>query len=358
MNTIEALRPVTRLFQLFALSSTQLCALKCISLQRLIKHYPLLLIAIRLIIFCYISTKYELSPTEDKIHSFMDVVAISIAYFLEIIILIEVFAKTSQEEAFMENFLEIDNILTQHFGINLKMNKLRTSTVKQLIIWIWIVAIDSSYRLLKRYNTQYFGQELIWTLSFFTASLTYFQITVWADLIRYRLRIVARLIHELGCDQIDHSENIEDNILQKTAASESGSHINCLDRIESANGSNSEIDGAQIFDQFCVLCNLYIRLWTQTNLLNERFKFSMVLSIANDFGYLVFQLYFIFICLQKFATCDLLTTDFSLCIVNIFHLIMLSVAGQNMANEAAQIAYAIHRNKSMRSTAELSSFVC
>lgn len=355
MNTIEALLPVTRVFQLFALSSTQFCSFKCTSFQRVMRHYPLLLVAIRLSIFCYITTKYQLSPSEDKMHTLIDIFAISIAHFLEIIILIEAFAKACQEEMFMENFREIDSILVQHFGINLKLKGLKKSLFKRFFIWICINGIDASYRLQKRYNTRYFGQEVIWTLAYFTASLTYFQVAVWADLIRYRLRIVTCLIYELGCDC---NENVDHKRLHGLKVSESERRINCLDRIENANEGNSLIDEAHILDQLGILCNLYIRLWTQTNLLNQRFKFSIVLNIGNDFVYLVAQIYFIYICLRKFATSDWLTTDISLGIVNIFHLSMLSKAGQNMANEAVQVAYAIHRNKSIRTSAKLSSFVC
>lgn len=358
MNIIEALRPVIRIFQMFGLSAAQFCTFKYIPFHRIIiKYYFFLLIATRFSIFCYISMKYHLSPTEDKVHSVIDVVSIASAHWLEIVILLEAFIKSHQDEAFMANFLQIDNLLIQHFGIDLKMNKLRISVVKRLAIWISIIGIDSCYRLLKRCNTQYFGQELIWTLAFLSASLSYFQITIWADLIRYRLRLVTRLIYELKCEQNQKIEH--DKTSHKSNESNGQIFVmTCYDRIENANENNDAIGDTHIFNQLCILCDLYSRLWMQANRLNERFNFSMVLNIGNDFGYLVFQLYFVFICLRKLATCDFLTTDFSVCVVNIFHLSMLSRAGQNMADEAVKIAYAIHRNKSIRCSAKLSSFVC
>lgn len=96
----------------------------------------------------------------------------------------------------------------------------------------------------------------------------------------------------------------------------------------------------------------------QSSRLNKRFKFVMVLNIANDFACLVGLLYYIFLCIMKMDTCKFVVADTATCILNLFHLSMISMAGQNMTDEGIQVAYAVHRNKFIRSSTQLKSFVC
>lgn len=363
MDTIVVLQPVNRVLQLFGLSVTRFPTFSYIPFHRVIKYYSFLLIAFRFTMFCYISIKYQLFADDDnKMNSILDVSTIISAHLLEISISIEAFVRACQEETFMENFLEINDILMLHFNIEFKNSEQRNPAVYRLVIWLCIIAVDSSLSLVMSYNTQYFPHEIIVTLSFFTTSLTYFQIFTWADLIRYRLRIVNRLIND---SEFDHNESrMEDQKTDKTLQisielNGSNNQVTCYDQIENANAneSNSTVDDAHILNKLCVLCDLYNRLWMQTNLLNERFKFSMVLNIGNDFAYLVAQLYFISMCFRNKEPCDLFEADFSTCILNLFHLSMISIAGQNLADEATKVAHAIHRNKVIRSSAKLNSFV-
>lgn len=354
MSSVEALQPVIHVFQLFGLSVTRFSSLKKSPLRHVINHYPLLLIAIRCSVFCYVSMKYQLTTDEDKLISAINVFIIVSAHLLEISILIEAFVKARQEHTFMDNFVEIDNILSQQFDIDLKMNELKKSAFKRLIIWICIIGIESSYHLLMHSTAQYFPHELICTLSFFTTSLTYFQIITWTNLIHYRLRIVVRLMNELK------NENDESGTVHRTSNRTSNSHWPMIrsKRIGSVNSeSNHTNQDSHIFNQLSGLFDVYNRLWMQTNLLNERFKFTIVLNIGVDFGYLILQFYFIFICFRKFETCSFYPMDFSLCFINIVRLSMLSRAGQNVADEAVRIAHAMHRNKCIKSSTKISSYV-
>lgn len=84
----------------------------------------------------------------------------------------------------------------------------------------------------------------------------------------------------------------------------------------------------------------------------------MVLMLANDFIHLVGVLYHMFICLGKNEKCEFFDFDIVVCHLNIFHLTVISRAGQNMANESLQVACAIHRNKFIRCSVKVNSFVC
>lgn len=343
MTTVVELQPVTRVFQLLGLSVTQFFTPKDHPLHRVIKCYSLLLIATRFALFSYILMKYKIPIGSDKITFTIYASVFFSAYLREASILVEAFTKGHQEVTFMENFTGIDNIFMLHFNIDMKPNELRTSANSRLIIWICFIGIESIYHLRMNYETPYFPHELIVKLSIFTASLTYFQIITWTDLIRYRLRIVNRLINELKCE---HNEQLKSQKSDKTE--------------HKSNEGNDAIDDTHIFDQFCILCDLYNRLWMQTNRLNERFKFSMVLNIGTDFTYLVAQLYYIAMYFRDFgySSCNFFAANIATCIVNTFHLSMISRIGQNVADEASTVAYSIHRNKFFRSSSQLNSFVC
>lgn len=360
MNTTEALHPMTIVLQLLGLSVAQFSTFRNFSLHFLIKCYSLLLITIRFALFCYVLIKYELPAEKEKITLIIYASVMVCAYLRETSILMEAFVKGHQENTFMDKFVEIDDILMRHFDVDSKPKELRTSAIKRLIIWTFIIVIESVYHLYLNHNTPYFPHETICTSSLFTASFAYFQICAWADLIRYRLRVVNQIINKLKCE---HNQRMSNEKSSKTAqlshlSSLSQRYTACNNQIENANESNSAVDDTRMFDQLCTLCDLYNRLWMQANRLNERFKFSMVLNIGNDFAYVVAQLYYIVTCFRKLDICDFLGADIATCLVNAFHLSMLSRAGQNVADEALRVAYAIHRNKLIKGSVQLNSFVC
>lgn len=215
-----------------------------------------------------------------------------------------------------------------------------------MIVWLSAIGIIIGSLLFTHYHTQYYRHALIGTLSILTVSLTYFQIITWANLIQSRLNVVNRLINGL---QYNYREQIAWQSFNDTS-------IAAIENV--ADVSNSPVDDTFIFDTFRMFRDLCNRLWMQTNTLNERFKFSMVLIITNDFVHLVGLLYHIFICLAKNEKCEYLDFDILVCILNLFNLTIISRAGQNMANESLQITCALHRNKFIRCTVEVNSFVC
>lgn len=321
MNTIEALQLFISVLQFFGLSATRFSAFKFISIHRIIKYYSLLLIAARVccaLMFCHM-------PPNRKFDLYVDIISTDFTLFCDISALIEAFAKARLEEKFMENCLEIDNILIQHFGIDLKMNELRKSTVKRLLIWICLTGTLSIWLLVRHYNFKYFSYALIGILATFTLTLAFFQIITLTDLIRYRLHVLIRLINQLKYDH--QREEIDAN------------------------------DDSQHFDEICILYDLYNRLWKQSNRLNERYKYTMLLSIANNFVRLVGVLYFCFKCWKKPKECGFSSSAIMSCLMNVFRLSMISTAGQNVVDESRKVAYALHRNGFIRSSIKLNSFV-
>lgn len=337
MNVIEALRPVTRVFQLLGLH--------VIPRQKpaFVKYYSILLMSIQFALLCYVSLKCKFDTKindigGNKINKVIDVILIVGIHLPQLPILIEAFLKSQQDETFMVNLLEIDRILMENFNIDLKLNELRQSTIKQFFIWMAILGSSFGFVFAMFFNTQFYSYTLYKVTPILIMSLAHFQIFIWADLIRYRLRLMNRLINELKCE------------LKEKVKNKHSDHTKMHDK--------NAVDDTNDLDQFCMLSDLYNRLWIEHNILNERFKFAMVLNIGNNFSYLVSHLYFISTCLRKSLPLNYLAADIAASIVNIYHLLLLSTAGQHLTNEAQQTAYAIHRNKLIQSSTKLNSFVC
>lgn len=365
MNTTEALRPVTRAFQLLGLSVTAPCKLKAISSNRIIKCYSVFLIAVRIAVFIHsVAFGRFLIRTETFVRGLsntIDIALMSGMRLLEIIILVEAFVKIRQEKQFMQNFLEIDNIIMHHFSIDLKSRELQVSTMKRLIVWVCTFGTIVAVNLFLAYkNTSLFLYYGIYAISFAIASFTYFQIITWADLIRYRLHIVNRVITKLNNEQNKIMQQKSDDIfLNKSNGLNSNRRTNGLNNNGNSNNNNADtIYETNVFNQFGIICDLYDRLWIQTNLVNERFRCAMVLNIGNDFVLLVSNIYFFFDCL-RYHPCSTATTAifFNSTILNIFHVAMLSRTCHHTSDEAILIAHGIHKNSMVINNKKFSSFV-
>lgn len=364
MNTAAALRPVTRAFQLFGLSVTAPCKFKNIPSNRIIKCYSFLLIALRISIFINSLVTNQFYIRADGsirgLTSTIDITLLCGIRLLEIIILIEAFVKIRQEKQFMQNFLEIDDIFMHHFNIDLKPNDLKRSILKRLIIWVCTLGtIVGTNLFLASTQTSLLPYYSIYAISFSTASFTYFQIITWADLIRYRLHIINRVINDLNNEQNKIMHQKSDEIVNYNNNKSNGMHSDR--RINGVNNDNNSVDTiyeANVFKQFGIICDLYDRLWIQTNLINERFKCSMILNIGNDFVLLVSNIYFFFDCL-RYHPCSIATTAifFNSTILNIFHVAMLSRTCHHTSDEAILIAHGIHKNSMVINNKKFSSFV-
>lgn len=345
MNAIEALRPVTRVLQLFGLSAMPPCEqIKSILFKRIIKCYSILLFTLRIAVFFSISMEsgYYFQTDFHKIGYLVSKTQLYSIFMLEIIILVEALVKAHKEKQFMKNLTEIDGILMHHFDIDLKMKELKRAAVKQLMIWICVIGVISVRFIVSQYNTKAYFQCLTYSISIFTTSLTYYQIILWTALVRCRLHTLNRLISKLNIEQFQRTQSSSMNTL----------------RCESAHSNFDPAYEAHILNQFDIIYDLYNRMWTLTNLINIRFKYSMILHIGADFVFAVANAYFTFLCLTKYSSCDLFALNVTGIIASIFYVSSLSIAGQSMSNEALQIAFEIHRNRHARKDIGLSSFVC
>lgn len=366
MDPIQALWPITAVLHVFGLSVPSSCKFN----NYLTKFYFLLFIGLRCGIFAYTLWRNQLflRSNESVIMMVIDIFSICNVRLLEIIILIEAFSRVRQEKQLMDDFLEIDEIFSSQLNADLKYNQLRRSVLKRFTIWMCTFIFVSGCAVLFAYHTPNFMYFLTYMPPYFTASLTYFQIIMWIDLIRYRLHALNRLLYELNTNQtstieIKRKRSDAISIYSKGTPSPKPPPpppLICATIIDIF-GQNNECytsTAAYKCEQFTIFCDLYRRLWAQTQRINERFKCTMVLNIGNDFISFVLNLYLVFVCILELKThAHVLVSDFFRLPLSIFHIWMLSRACDKTVQESLKIGYELHNIKNVAENSKLSSNV-
>lgn len=363
MNTTEVIWPITCAFHLFGLSVPSSCKLT----NYLIKFYFLAHIGLRCAIFSYTlwTNQLFLRSNESIIMMSIDTFSICSVRLLEIVILIEAFSKVHQEKQLMDNLLEIDEIIVYQLNTDLKYSQLRFAAIKRFTIWLCTYILVSGGCVVFAYYTPNFIYFLIYMPPYLTASLAYFQIIIWIDLIRYRLHVLNRLLRELNAN---HSSALEMKRKRSDAVSihSKGTpsprlpppmqFATIIDVFGCSNGYTNT--AAYKCEQFSIFCDVYRRLWAQTRQINERFKCTTVLNIGNDFIAFVLNLYFVFVCILQLKThAHILVSDFLRLPLSIFHIWMLSRTCDKTVQESLKIGYELHSIKNVADNSKLSSNV-
>lgn len=340
MNVVQSIKPVTRVFQSFGLSVASSVKFKKHSFEHFLKIYSILHITLRVAVFSYTLATDQFFIRSIKLPMFktIDTVLVCAVRVIEIVNMVEALIKFREEQKFMDNLLEIDDILMHHFDVDIKPKQLRRASMKRLFTWTCIIIIFLlGIIYLSIGNDQYLCLWLTFIPPFLTSSLTYFQIITWVELIKYRLNKINQLVRNLNNDR----------------------HLITTDIFGSIHGSLDTVHDSRILDRCVIFCDLYRRMWMQANLVNDRFKCSMVFNIGNDFVSLVSNLYWIFMCILKKSGSDEISSgsSFLLSFISIFHIWMLSGACHSTAEEATRTAHAIHCIRQATYNTQLNLFV-
>lgn len=364
MDPIKAVWPVTSALHFLGLSVPSSGKLN----NYLVKLYFLLLIALRCGVFLYTlwTNQLFLRDNESVVMATIDIFSICSVRLLEIVILIEAFSKVHQEQQLMDNFVEIDDIFLYQLNTDMKYSQLRRTAIKRFSTWTGTYLLISGCAVLSAIRTPNFMYFLTWMPPYLTASLTYFQIILWIDLIRYRLHVLNRLLSELNAK---HSSAIEMKRKSSDALSTHSkgtpspkpppSSLQFATIIDVFGNNNNGCTNTADYkcEQFSVFCDLYRRLWAQTQRVNERFTFATVLNIGNDFVAFVLNLYFVFVCILELEThATILMSDFLRLPLSIFHIWMLSRTCDRAIQESLKIGHELH-SKNVTDNSKLSSSV-
>lgn len=348
MNTIQAILPLIRVFQCFCLSPVSVFENFQFSVSFIFKIYSILQITIRLSIFVHgvITNKLFIRKNEYQIVAVIDTVLICGVRLLEIIILTEAFLKRYMDIKFMENIQQIDDILKNRLHIAINCRNLYRNSLIAITIWIGTFVFIAATIAYLSYGT-YFYFCLIYLPPFFVSSLTYFQIIIWINLIQNRFKMLRCFLNDLKYTNDTETDYMMIRPFQTLLAN---------DFYNRKMNLNSD---ANIFSGFVIARDLYNRLWDQTNLVNERFQWSMVINIGNDFVSLLSNFYWMLICMLNYSICrDIsIVGCFFWSLINILHIFTLCRMCNRTVNEAAGIAYAIHSIKCVINSTRLSSFV-
>lgn len=350
MKGTTSIQRILHIFQWFGLSLIPVTSEKRPS-HDYYKFYSLFHIAIRVIILIYaaITNQFFIRNSELKIVSAIDTVLICGIRLVEIILLMESLSKREKEKQFFDELLRIDNVLKTRFHIDM-IDFRRDAHLS--IIWLCIFAFaEISILYLARENAAYFYFCLTYLLPFITSSLSYFQIITWTKQIEYRFNALIQLLNDMNSDENEFAaHNWQPEIVKNTISCDLSGNLN--ENIHSINDT-------YLVNRLIIACDLYHRLWNETNLINERFRCSMVCNIGNDFVSILSNSYWMFMSLLK-SNFSQNVSVFG-CILwsclSIFHILMLCKTCHSTAERATKIAHVIHCIKHVTHKSKLSSFV-
>lgn len=364
MNPIQSILPLIRVFQFFCLSPVSVLSNFRFCASFFFKVCSVLQIIVRATIFLstILSDELFIRKNEYQIVATIDTVLICVVRLLEITILIEALIKRKLEIKFMENLQQIDEIIKNRLHVDSDYGALYRYCVLSISIWIGIFLLAEGTLIYLSYkNSNYFYFCLTYLPPFFVSSLTYFQIIIWVNLIKYRFKILKRFIDGMEREtktEREHSCGTGTNSIIFVKPLHSLFHRGG-DFDRKLHSNLNSIHDAYLFDRFIIVRDLYQRLWDQTNLVNERFRWSMVVNIGNDFISLLSNFYWMIICLLDYSICRNMSVAgcFLWSFINISHIFALCRMCHHTVDQAAAIANTIHHVKFVANSPKLSSFV-
>lgn len=355
MNLFQAILPSIRLFQFFCLCPVSVISEFQFSTRAFFLTYSVLQLIVRICIFFYgIFAKHLFPQNEYQLVAVIDTVLICGVRLLEIIILLEALMKRKLDKTLIENFEIIDKMMKERLKIDMDFQHFYRKNLIYLICWIGIfLSISATIIYLSVGDLNYVYFRLTYFVPFFLSSLAYYQINLWINLIQRHFRILKTFISHLECDTTKHPTKMANSLetFQSTLATDYHRIINL--------NSNLSYNSAILIKHFIIVRDLYNRLWIQTNLVNERFRWSTILMIGNDFISLLSNFYWMLICMLHYSMCrDMsITACFLWSLLNILHIFLLCGTCHKTVDEANGIAYAIHRITRVIYLPKLSSLV-
>lgn len=364
MNPIQSLLPLFRLLQFVCLTPVKISSKQFdISTNTFFNVYSVLNIGIRISILMYtiLSDSLFIRTSGTRIIATIDTLLICGVRLLEILILLEAFVKRYHEVRFLESLLQIDAILRNCLHIDLKYKKLQRDGLIKSFIWIGIfLAIEVTIIGLWSKDTTRLYFCLTYLIPFLISSLTYYQIIIYVDLVQHRFKVLKRIISEMDANQQPTNREtgltpVEPNYCTRKVSN----NLFCNDFSGKMHVNFDSAFEEHIFERFAIIRDVYFRLWEETTLINERFQWSMVMNIGNDFLSLLSNFYWLFMCMFHNTICEdmSITGVFMWSIINVLHIFMLSRACHNTACIAASVAYATHHINFVGNSAKLSAFV-
>lgn len=281
MDTITAMLPFLRLFQLSFLTPFALTKNFKITKTFLLTIYSVLmiLVCVGAIYYYFVNRNLSLVEEEFSIGRFVFFILQVWSWISLLVIIIESIIKRDSQSKLLDELTDVDNILRNEFGIEINERAVRKSMFGRFVIWLLCFLGIKSANFI--YNgVIYKDPDATGVLDVWLWSLTPFLICCFRNfqIITYILSIQERF-HRLH------------NCLEKT---------DLLPPIQecypNSNGKTNKIND---ISKVIVLENIYAKLWQATLLINKSFGASIVVNTLTDFLWITACFYNLYVALNE-----------------------------------------------------------
>lgn len=204
MLVIKSIVASLRLFQLFGLSPFSMNTKNFIpTSNKLFNFYSITLILMHAVILLHglCTTQSFIRKGELRIIATIDIVMMCGIRFLTLLIVVESFVKRIKQIAFFQHLNEIDEIFTIKLGIDMEYRQLRRNTITKLFIWAaCLTIIELAIFLMEMNDKDYLYFCLLYLFPLFVATLHYFQVITYVNLIKFRFQQLNGILNAMDLE--------------------------------------------------------------------------------------------------------------------------------------------------------------
>ena len=260
------------------------------------------------------------------IESIVGIITLASLRFIGLIFLMEAFVKRAKHIQILNKLIAIDAIFLNQLNVPIRYNIEKRQTVGfmlTVVSLVLMIIVPSAIIVFSGQNEMPLEFWIACQPAFLWSTISYVQTIIYVKLVQFRFSLLNKQLNRLialnaNGDTIQHFLDKELMINRRIQ----------LDDVE----------------KLMILRRIYHQLWEVSNLINECFKWSLPVNIANDFLSLVTNLYWIFLWIidasntrAAYAVTKILWT-----IVNCMNVCLLAHNCHSAVLESDATAYILH----------------
>lgn len=357
MDFIETLLPSLRVWQFFCLSPFALTKkTRWPKFVRNFNFYCLIYITIEsaVLLHGFIFTRYYLDWSEELVIVYGNLVTMTLARVLAILVVIESWNKRSIQIDFLKKVSKIDSILSYRLNICLRYDSYRRETSWKSILWLIAFVAMQIYFVVTMSKNEADKSLLHFWLAymapFFICSLRYHQMITYVRLVRYRFESINNFIQSVCFVEERRIPNRD--------------LIKMMQNIIKTIPTSSEYGDNKMFSykKLVEVRAAYQLLYEASEEINMLFRWTLPINIANDFQKGLTNIFFFITYALKW---DWSMSDFRgiagpliWAMFNIGHIMILSSACQHACEEAELTPALLHNVDFSLNDQQLADLVC
>lgn len=287
MQFLETISLIFRMWQIFGLSpltlDTDSFQPKLSNLQ-LTYSYLLIILESIILIWIVVCMNLYTDWTLPKLVIYLNLIMLTVAQLLNIVIYIEALAKRATQIEFYRKMQKIDNIFAKNFGIQQNYKSTRRQIILNGIFWImeaillsvflvWMAASEGNQKM-----TIFIG---VYMLSTFTNMIRYMQFITFVCLIKIRCEVIKERLMQTICFEADDLNELEGDKI-----------VPVLVKLDIRGMS---LEKMTVYQEIILLRQCYHCLWEASAIANRCFRWTMLFALGNHFFLLVTNFYWTFL---------------------------------------------------------------